>query len=99
MTTRFNQNFAIVNLSLDDSFYYISDLREEKECSIFESFEGIMWFMILCIPLIYFLFIFLVFCLYCKYKKVKNDYLKLKDESELKDSDNLPETQNKLEGV
>ena len=78
-----------VNLSLEDSYYYVTNFKEDEYCSILESFDDIMLILVIILSIVYSISIILLIVLFFKYRKIRNSYLLLKD-IDIKDNEKAP---------
>ena len=78
-----------VNLSLEDSYYYVTNFKEDESCSILESFDDIMLILVIILSIVYSISIILLIVLFFKYRKIRNSYLLLKD-TDIKDNEKAP---------
>ena len=85
------------NLSVNESFYYIYDWREEENCSILDNFDKNIILLGVVVPVLYFFFLILLIFFCCKYKKAKHNYQKLREEGETETQSNQQEKDNKIE--
>ena len=86
------------NLSVNDSFYYINDFREQENCTIIDNIDRSYIILGAVLPVLYFLFVILLLFICCKYKRVKNNYQKLVDGEDVKET-NQNDNNSKIEAM